>query len=74
MDFRNILPVCDIKWMLKVCGILVLIVVLIALSESVNSNQLRGTLEIDSDESGVREMDVQQRQNLKQDILFRKVN
>lgn len=74
MDFRNILPVCDIKWILKVCGILVLIVVLIALSESVNSNQLRGTLEIDSDESGVREMDVQQRQNLKQDILFRKVN
>ena len=74
MDFRNILPVCDIKWMLKVCGILVLIVVLIALSESVNSNQLRGTLQIDSDESGVREMDVQQRQNLKQDILFRKVN
>ena len=74
MDFRNILPVCDIKWMLKVCGILVLIVVLIALSESVDSNQLRGTLEIDSDKSGVREMDVQQRQNLKQDILFRKVN
>ena len=74
MDFRNILPVCDIKWMLKVCCILVLIVVLIALSESVNSNQLRGTLEIDSDEPGVREMDVQQRQNLKQDILFRKVN
>ena len=74
MDFRNILPVCDIKWILKVCGILVLIVVLIALSESVNSNQLRGALEIDSDESGVREMDVQQRQNLKQDILFRKVN
>ena len=74
MDFRNILPVCDIKWILKVCGILVLIVVLIALSESVDSNQLRGTLEIDSDESGVREMDVQQRQNLKQDILFRKVN
>lgn len=74
MDFRNILPVCDIKWLLKVCGILVLIVVLIALSESVNSNQLRGTVEIDSDESGVREMDVQQRQNLKQDILFRKVN
>lgn len=74
MDFRNILPVCDIKWILKVCGILVLIVVLIALSESVGSNQLRGTVEIDSDESGVREMDVQQRQNLKQDILFRKVN
>ncbi len=74
MDFRKILAACDIKWILKVCGILVLIVVLIALGDSLRSEQLRGTLEVDREESALREMDVQQRQNLKQDILFRKVN
>ena len=74
MDFRKILSACDIKWMLKVCGILVVIVVVVALSDSLRSEQLRGALEVDREDSGVREMDVQQRQNLKQDILFRKVN
>lgn len=74
MEFRKILKVCDIKWIFKVCVFLILIVLLLQGLDYLRADVLKGSLELDQPSDVLKQLDVEERQRLKQDILFRKIN
>jgi len=74
MDFKKYLTYCDLKWIIKVCLFLIFVVCLMWAFENVDLSLFRGTVELQDGQIENRQLSDEEILELREEVLFKKIN